>query len=97
MTLSVSQGPTTETVPDVSLQPLADARATLRAAGFRVSVVREETDDESLDGIVMFQDPPGDTQADPKSVVTITVGTFVPPPDVTETTPTDDGRRRRLP
>jgi serine/threonine-protein kinase len=89
VTLSVSQGPTTETVPDVSLQPLADARATLRAAGFRVSVVREETDDESLDGIVMFQDPPGESQADPKSVVTVTVGVFVPPPDVTETIPTE--------
>ena len=90
VTLSVSKGPTTETVPDVSLQPLADARATLRAAGFKVQVVKEETDDESLDGIVMFQDPPGDTQADPKSVVTITVGVFVPPPDVTtDTTSTD--------
>jgi serine/threonine-protein kinase len=86
VTLSVSRGPTTEPVPDVSLQTVADARATLRAAGFRVSVVREETDDESLDGIVMFQDPPGNTQADPKSVVTITVGTYVPPPDVTDTT-----------
>jgi eukaryotic-like serine/threonine-protein kinase len=86
--LSVSKGPKTEAVPDVSLQPLADARATLRAAGFKVSVLREETDDESLDGIVLFQDPPGDSQADPKSVVTITVGTYVPPPDVTETTPT---------
>ena len=86
VTLSVSKGPTTETVPDVSLLPLADARATLRAAGFKVTVVREETDDESLDGIVMFQDPPGNTQTDPKSVVTITVGTYVPPPDVTDTT-----------
>jgi serine/threonine-protein kinase len=90
VTLSVSKGPTTETVPDVSLQPVADARATLRAAGFKVQVVKEETDDESLDGIVMFQDPPGDTQADPKSAVTITVGVFVPPLDVTtDTTSTD--------
>jgi beta-lactam-binding protein with PASTA domain len=79
VTLSVSKGPKTQAVPDVSLQPLADARATLRAAGFKVSVLREETDDESLDGIVLFQDPPGDSQADPKSV---------PPPGVTETTPT---------
>ena len=90
--LSVSKGPKTQSVPDVSLQPLADARATLRAAGFKVSVLQEETDDESLDGIVLFQDPPGDSQADPKSVVTITVGVYVPPPDVstpttTETTP----------
>ena len=37
VTLSVSKGPTTVTVPDVSLQTVAGARATLRAAGFRVS------------------------------------------------------------
>jgi eukaryotic-like serine/threonine-protein kinase len=90
VTLSVSKGPTTVTVPDVSLQTVAGARATLRAAGFKVSVVRQDTDDESLDGLVMSQDPGGNTQADPKSVVTLTVGQFVPPPDVTtETTSTD--------
>jgi beta-lactam-binding protein with PASTA domain len=78
------------TVPDVALQTVADARATLRAAGFGVAVVRQDTDDESLDGLVMSQDPGGNAQADPKSVVTLTVGQFVPPPDVTtETTPTD--------
>ena len=90
VTLSVSKGPTTVTVPDVSLQTVAGARATLRAAGFKVAVVRQDTDDESLDGLVMSQDPGGNTQADPKSVVTLTVGQFVPPPDVTtDTTPTD--------
>jgi serine/threonine-protein kinase len=91
VTLSVSKGPTTVTVPDVSLQTVAGARATLRAAGFKVSVVRQDTDDESLDGLVMSQDPGGNTQADPKSVVTLTVGQFVPPPDVTtDTTSTDN-------
>jgi serine/threonine-protein kinase len=90
VTLSVSKGPTTVTVPDVALQTVADARATLRAAGFRVAVVRQDTEDESLDGVVMSQDPGGNTQAEPKSVVTLTVGQFVPPPDVTtDTTPTD--------
>ena len=90
VTLSVSKGPTTVTVPDVALQPVADARATLRAAGFKVTVVRQDTDDESLDGLVMSQDPAGSSQADPKSTVTITVGTYVPPPDVTTpTTPTE--------
>lgn len=97
MTLSVSKGPTTVTVPDVSLQTAADARATLRAAGFKVTVVHQDTDDESLDGLVMSQDPAGNAQADPKSVVTLTIGQFVPPPDVstgttpTGTTPTDTG------
>jgi beta-lactam-binding protein with PASTA domain len=53
--------------------------------------MRQDTDDETLDGIVMSQDPPGNTEADPKSVVTITVGTYVPPPDVTtDTTDTTD-------
>jgi serine/threonine-protein kinase len=89
VTLSVSQGPKTVTVPDVSLQTVADARATLRAAGFKVAVTRQDTDDESLDGLVMSQDPAGNAQADPKSVVTITVGTYVPPPDVTTPPPTD--------
>jgi serine/threonine-protein kinase len=88
VTLSVSQGPQTVTVPDVSLQTAPDARATLRAAGFRVRVERQDTDDESVDGLVMFQDPPGLSEADPKSVVTITIGEFVPPPDVTP--PADD-------
>jgi beta-lactam-binding protein with PASTA domain len=52
--------------------------------------VRQDTDDESLDGLVMSQDPAGNSQADPKSVVTLTIGQFVPPPDVTtDTTATD--------
>jgi serine/threonine-protein kinase len=87
VTLSVSQGPTTVSVPDVSLQTVADARATLRAAGFRVTVTRQETDDESLDGLVMSQDPAGLTEANPSSTVTLTVGTYVPPPEVTTPTP----------
>ena len=84
VTLSVSQGPTTVPVPGVAFQTVADARATLRAAGFRVAVERQETDDETLEGIVISQDPREGTEADPKTLVTITVGTFVPPPDVTE-------------
>jgi eukaryotic-like serine/threonine-protein kinase len=87
VTLSVSEGPQTETVPDVTLQTAPEARAALRSAGFRVQVVRQDTDDESLDGLVMSQDPPGLSEADPKSLVTITVGEFVPPPDVTTPPP----------
>jgi eukaryotic-like serine/threonine-protein kinase len=90
VTLSVSKGPTTVTVPDVSLQTGPDARATLTAAGFKVAVVKQDTDDESLDGLVMSQDPAGNAQANPKSVVTLTIGQFVPPPDVTTDTTTTD-------
>jgi serine/threonine-protein kinase len=86
--LSVSRGPKTVTVPDVSLQSVADARATLRAAGFKSSVTEQETDDEALDGLVISQDPAGNAQADPKSTVKLTVGAYVPPPDVTTPTTT---------
>lgn len=91
VTLSVSKGPTTETVPDVTLQPVADARATLRAAGFKVVVVRQETDDPSFDAVVIAQDPAGSSEAEPGSTVTLTVGLYVAPPepDVTDTLPTD--------
>jgi serine/threonine-protein kinase len=86
--LSVSKGPETVPVPDVTLLPLADARTTLTAAGFTSRVVFQDTDDDTLDGIVVSQDPPGEAQAEPKSVVTLTVGRYVAPP-VTDTTGTD--------
>ena len=87
VTLSVSQGPSTVTVPDVSFQTVGDARATLRASGFRLRVTRQETDDESLDGVVISQDPPATTEANPNSLITVTVGTYVPPPDITTPPP----------
>ena len=59
VTLSVSRGPSTVSVPDVSLQSVADARRRCAPPGFRVAVTQQETDDETLDGIVISQDPPG--------------------------------------
>ena len=92
ITLSVSKGPTTVTVPDVALLREKDARATLKAAKFKVKVVRQDTDDETLDGVVLSQDPAGDAEAEPESAVTLTVGRYVPPPidtTSTDTTGTD--------
>jgi serine/threonine-protein kinase len=89
VTLSVSQGPSTVTVPDVSFQTVGDARATLRASGFRARVTRQETDDESLDGVVISQDPPASSEANPNALITLTVGTYVPPPDITTPPPTE--------
>ena len=89
--LSVSNGPQTTPLPDVSGQTTADARATLRAAGFKVEVTRQDTNVEPFDGIVISQDPPGNTQQAPDAVVTIFVGTYIPPEETipTETTPTE--------
>ncbi len=87
VTLSVSRGPVTTSVPDVTSQDVAIARVTLETAGFRVREVIEDTDDPTLDGIVLAQDPISGTQAQPNSVVTLFVGRFTVPS--TETTPTE--------
>jgi len=71
------------TVPDVTSQDEASARSALESAGFHVSVQRQEVNDPGLGGIVLSQDPTGDTKAKQGSVVTIFVGHFTsaaPPP-----------------
>jgi beta-lactam-binding protein with PASTA domain len=88
VTLSVSKGPTTESVPDVTTQSYDVAKATLEGAGFRVRHVFEDTDDPSQDGLVISQDPIGGSQAKPKTVVTLFVGRLVQSQPTTETTTT---------
>ena len=78
VTLFVSKGPREAQIPDVTSQPEDDARAALEAAGFEVTVVDEETTDANVDGIVLSQDPPPGTAAEPGTTVTIFVGRLVP-------------------
>lgn len=80
VTLTVSRGPVTEVVPDVTGSDAATARTTLQAAGFKVSSVRQDTDDPSLEGVVISQEPAGGFDANPGSVITLTIGRFVAPP-----------------
>jgi serine/threonine-protein kinase len=89
VTLTVSKGPATVEVPEVTGLDLAAARSTLRAAGFKVTVTFIDTDDPALDGLVAAQNPIGGTQAEPKSTVALEVSRFVEPPPTTDTTTTD--------
>jgi serine/threonine-protein kinase len=84
VTVSVSKGPVTAGVPDVTTQPVENAQTALEVAGFRTQVELEDTDDPALEGIVISQDPAGGAQAEPNSIVTLFVGRFT---GVTETTP----------
>jgi eukaryotic-like serine/threonine-protein kinase len=86
VTLSVSKGPSTSAVPDVTASDFAIAQTTLEAAGFRSRVEFEDTTDPTLDGIVLSQDPIGESQAKPNALVTLFVGRFVETTE-TETTP----------
>jgi len=81
--LTVSKGPTSSTVPDVTSQDEQSARAALESAGFKVRVQRQDVTDPGLEGIVLEQNPRGNTQAPPGTRVTITVGRLTnpaPPP-----------------
>ena len=88
VSLSVSKGPTTSAVPDVTTQEASVAQATLAGAGFKVRTVSEDTSDPSLDGIVISQDPTGGSQEKPKTVVTLFVGRLVQSTTTTTITPT---------
>ena len=89
VTVYVSKGPKTTAVPDVTGATRKDGARTLRDAGFRIAVLIEETPNDFEDGVVLAQDPVAGAEAPLNSVVTITVGRFVPPPPTTETVPTD--------
>ena len=80
ITLQVSEGPQTSQIPDVTSLTEADATAQLRQSGFKVQVVEEITEDESLDGLVLSQDPEGGSDAEQGTAVVIVVGRFEPPP-----------------
>ncbi|MEP7224459.1 MAG: PASTA domain-containing protein, partial [Actinomycetota bacterium] len=80
ITVMVSKGPTTSTVPDVTTLSQSDAQATLKASGFGVKIVSQPVTDQSQDGIVQTQDPPGGSQQPPGTTVTIAVGKFAGTP-----------------
>jgi serine/threonine-protein kinase len=76
ITVTVSKGPTTSTVPDVTTLSQSDAQATLKASGFGVKIVTQPVTDSSQDGFVQTQDPPGGSRQPPGTIVTIAVGKF---------------------
>jgi serine/threonine-protein kinase len=83
VTVQVSTGPTTSTVPDVIGFDEESARQTIEGSGFRPSSQRVDTLDPCEDGQVVDQDPPGNTEAEAGSTVTIFVGRYRGP-DVCE-------------
>jgi PASTA domain len=75
ITLSVAvAAPAESTVPNVIGSTEAEATSKLEGSGFAVSVVPQDVTDESQVGIVLGQDPPGETEANPGDTVTIMVG-----------------------
>jgi eukaryotic-like serine/threonine-protein kinase len=87
ITLTVSKGPQTTAVPDVTSLDVDTARSTLEQSGFKVKVVKQPASDPSLEGIVLDQQPSPNSQAKPGATVTIFVGHFTGQTTDTTTTP----------
>ncbi|MDX6466011.1 MAG: eukaryotic-like serine/threonine-protein kinase, partial [Gaiellaceae bacterium] len=86
VSLTVSNGPKTSTLPDVTSLDLGSAEQTLHDSGFGATVVYEPTSDPNSDGLVLSEDPPGGTQLKPGSKVTLTVGRYSTVTTTTDTT-----------
>jgi beta-lactam-binding protein with PASTA domain/predicted Ser/Thr protein kinase len=91
VSLTVSKGPKTSTVPDVTSSDLGSAQQTLQASGFRSHVITQDVTDPNSDGVVLSQTPAGGAQEPPKTVITLVVGKLVSgdttTADTTTTTP----------
>jgi serine/threonine-protein kinase len=72
--VSVSKGPGTTQVPDVTGQNESDATTILKQAGFAVGVVYQPVNDPGSDGIVISQNPIGGQQGTSGETIVITVG-----------------------
>ena len=77
--ITISTGPDVVPVPDVTGMEAAEARAALEEAGFRPRGVARDTAEPSEEGIVLEQDPPGTTEVERGSTVTIFVGRIIFP------------------
>src|SRR5439155_13830832 len=61
--LTVSKGPQTRQVPDVTTLDRDTATTTLEQSGFKVKVVRQPTNDLSQENVVFDKSPAPNTQA----------------------------------
>jgi beta-lactam-binding protein with PASTA domain/tRNA A-37 threonylcarbamoyl transferase component Bud32 len=76
VTITVSTGPSSATVPNVVGEQREAAQDDLKNAGFKVKVETVPVTDPTQDNIVQDQNPDGGSQADKGSTVTIFVGKF---------------------
>ena len=72
----VSKGPAATAVPSVINQARSTAEAALTSAGFVPNTVEQATSDPAQDGIVISQNPAGNSQKPQGSSVTIVVGRY---------------------
>ena len=91
VTLTISKGPNTAAVPNVTGQSQSDAEAAIKALGLNVQAKQKVVKDQTQDGLVVHQRPPTGTKLKKGRTVVIYVGKFQQPtpstPPTTTTTP----------
>jgi serine/threonine-protein kinase len=86
--VTVSQGPGTSQVPDVTGQQQADAQKILQDAGFAVAIMYTPVTDPSQAGVVLSENPVQGTPEKAGTSVTITVGQLAQQTTTSSTTTT---------
>jgi eukaryotic-like serine/threonine-protein kinase len=76
VTITVSTGPSSATVPNVVGKDKNEAKQELQAAGFKVDMQEVPVSDPTQNNVVQDQDPAGGSSAPKGSTVTIFVGKF---------------------
>jgi len=87
--ITVSTGAGSIVVPSVIGQIQRDAVVALEGRGVKnsqISVIKQDTTDQSMDGRVIDQQPPAGSRIHATDAVTLTVGHFVAPPPPTNST-----------
>ncbi len=84
--LVLATAPPTVTVPNVKGNAQIVAEATLKGAGFKVSVSYQTVTDATKNGVVLSQSPGPNSTAKKNSTVTIVVGKYKSPTTTTTTT-----------
>jgi serine/threonine-protein kinase len=86
ITIIYSSGVGTITLEDFVGQKSSYAERKLQNEGLSVSIVKQDTEESSEDGIVLNQAPSAGTKMSPGGRVTLTVGKYKAPPDSGGTT-----------
>ncbi|MDA2806567.1 Stk1 family PASTA domain-containing Ser/Thr kinase [Nocardiopsis suaedae] len=83
VTLQLSKGPRTVELPDVTGEPVENARKTLEDAGFATVEEEESESRDAAPGTVLSTDPEPEEMADREGAVHLTVSAGFDVPDVT--------------
>ncbi|HEX2722446.1 MAG TPA: PASTA domain-containing protein [Gemmatimonadaceae bacterium] len=89
VSITLSQGPSTVQVPDLSGRTLADARSTLEQLGLHLGATIRDTSSFLPENTILGQSPPAGANVSAGASISLRISRFPPPPPIAPTTPVD--------